>query len=161
MSTLEDFTESDDDEPTDIDRTEKPKVRRRYPVKDPDDKSTLYGMLAEDYRRGGFAYTSPRKRDRNYFRRIGGYPISTDILELLRDPPARSNVDPVRTIYIIQREGTDDHPPMTVFEYHIRDYLDAAVIDFDPFGEQRCPTLDDARAVWPAWGDLLFDTGKL
>ena len=160
MSTLDDFTD-DDEQNDDCDRSEKPRVRRTYPVKDPDDKTTLYGMLAEDYRRPGTAYTSPRKREANFFRRIGGYPISTDILELLRDPPQNAGVAPVKTIYIIQREGTDDRAPMTVFEYHIRDYIDAAVIDFDPFGEQRCPTLDDARAVWPAHGDLIFETGEL
>lgn len=163
MSTLDDFSDDGDESNTnnDFDRSEKPLVRRVFGVKDPEDKTTLFGMLAKDKRRGGWVYTSPRKREDNFFRKIGGYPISTSILERLAEPPNGSNVDPVHTVFIIQRESTDDFPAMTVFEYALDDYLEAAVINFPPFGEQRCPRLEDARAVWPAWGDAMFETGEL
>jgi hypothetical protein len=163
MSSLNDFTNSDSDEQTDrFDRSKKPKVEREYPVKDPDDGTTLFGMIGTDSRRDGAqVYTSPRHRSRNYFRKIGGYPISTDILERLRAPPHDAGVDPVKIVYIIQRESTDDRPAMTVFEYDLRDYLDAETINFSGFGEQKCPTLDDARAVWNGWGNAMFENGGL
>ena len=163
MSSLDDFTNSSSDESSDrFDRSEKPHVEREHSVKDPDDGTTLFGMIGTDYNRDdATVYTSPRWRSRNYFRKIGGYPISTDILERLRSPQPGDGVDGVSIVYIIQREDTDDHPAMTVFEYDIRDYLDAQVINFSGHGEQRCPTLDDARAVWNGWGNAMFENGGL
>ncbi|MDY6778944.1 MAG: hypothetical protein SV760_00020 [Halobacteria archaeon] len=162
MTDLTDFTNDDEtDEQTDrFDRSNRPDVRRLHGVRS-DDGNTLYGMIGRDRNRDdAYVYSSPRNRDENYFRKIGGYPINVDVLERLRSPPD-DETPPVKIVYIIQIESTDDHPPYTVFEYDLRDYIDAETIDFSGYGKQKCPTLDDARAVWPAKGEIMFATGEL
>lgn len=163
MSTIDDFTDSDSTEtnsdPWSGDRENRPDVKRLHGVRS-DDGSTLYGMIGRDRERGCYCYTSPRTRDANYYRKIGGYPIGVGVLDDLRSPPD-DETPAVETIYIIQVDGTDEHAPYTVFEYLLRDYLEATELDHDGYGRQRCPTLDDARAVWEAKGELIFETNEL
>jgi len=163
MSTIDDFTDSDSSrstaDPFEGDRDNRPDVKRKHGVRS-SDGSTLYGMIGRDRERGTTCYTSPRERDANYYRAIGGYPIGVDTLEKLRNPPD-TETPAVETVYIIQTDSTDEHPPYTVFEFLLRDYLEAAVLDHPGYEKQRCPPLEDARAVWPAKGELIFETNEL
>jgi len=162
MTDLTDFSDSDqssDQGDAEFDRENRPDVKRRYPVHG-DEKQTLYGMIGRDRERDAWVYTSPRERDANYFRKIGGYPVSEDVLDRLRRP-GDDETPPVRIIYIIQVDGTSEHPPYSVFEYDIGDFLDAQVIDYPGYGRQRCPTLASSRAVWEAKGEIMFETNEL
>lgn len=141
------------------DRDNYPDCKREYPVRSADG-STIYGVVARDRERGTWAYTSPRDRAKHFFRNIGGYPIDESILDRLKNP-RDSETPEVDTIYIIQKDRTDDYGPFTVFEYRVADYLDAQSINFGSHGKQRCPTLDDARAVWESKGEVMFETGEI
>lgn len=163
MSTIDEFTDSDSSrstaDPFVDDRDQRPDVKRRFGVRS-DDGSTLYGMIGRDRARECWVYTSPRERDANYYRKIGGYPIGVSTLEKLRNP-SDDETPSVSIVYIIQTDSTDAHPPYTVFEFLLRDYLDAPELDHPGYEKQRCPPLEDARAVWPAKGEIMFETGEL
>lgn len=162
MTDLSEFTHSDqssDSTRSEFDRENRPDVKRRFPVHG-DESQTLFGMIGRDRERETWVYTSPREREANFFRRIGGYPIDEAVLDRLRRP-GPDQTPPVRLVYIIQVDAADGYGPYTAFEYDLEDYLDAEVVDFEGYRRQRCPTLDDARAVWESKGEIMFETNEL
>lgn len=151
-----------------------PRVKRKYPVHNPRNQQEKWGYVGVDNARieerpeppgergRVWVYSSPRKRSENFFRKVGGYPISVDLLNRLENPGRAVRwSDPVEIVYIVQREGSEDHPPRTVFEFDLETYLDGTLISYEPFGDQLVPGLEDADAVWPGLGGDMFITGSL
>lgn len=142
MTTLDDFS---DDSSTD--GPEPPVVRKVRPV-DPRWLNKRVGTLGVALNREGYAYVSPRTRERHLYRnatndpKTGGYAVSERLVGWLE----RRSVVPI----LVKERDTDD-----VFEFRLDQFKEPdLVLDHDD--RQACVRTTRAVEVWRGLGSNLW-----